>query len=152
MIMVLVFLPSDALSQCLLSYLSFSYLGHGVSLHGCYSKVQLLLFTLDVGYLLTTTATDLGCRVSPLGYLRLQRCIAATRCSSTAQPPLTAPAPRKTLYKCLFNSVKSGNYIILSEIYHCCEIYHCLGESQGRGSLVGCRLWGRTESDTTEAT
>ena len=27
-----------------------------------------------------------------------------------------------------------------------------LGESQGPGSLVGCRLWGRTESDTTEAT
>ena len=26
------------------------------------------------------------------------------------------------------------------------------GESQGWGSLVGCRLWGRTESDTTEAT
>ena len=25
-----------------------------------------------------------------------------------------------------------------------------LGESRGRGSLVGCRLWGRTESDTTE--
>ena len=27
-----------------------------------------------------------------------------------------------------------------------------LGESQGQGSLVGCRLWGRTELDTTEAT
>ena len=26
------------------------------------------------------------------------------------------------------------------------------GESQGWGSLVGCRLWGYTESDTTEAT
>ena len=26
------------------------------------------------------------------------------------------------------------------------------GESQGQGSLVGSRLWGRTESDTTEAT
>ena len=26
------------------------------------------------------------------------------------------------------------------------------GESQGRGSLVGCRLWGRAESDTTDAT
>ena len=26
------------------------------------------------------------------------------------------------------------------------------GESQGQGSLVGCQLWGRTESDTTEAT
>src|SRR5574340_1107784 len=24
------------------------------------------------------------------------------------------------------------------------------GESQGQGSLVGCRLWGRSESDTTE--
>ena len=26
------------------------------------------------------------------------------------------------------------------------------GESQGWGSLVGCRLWGCTESDTTEVT
>ena len=26
------------------------------------------------------------------------------------------------------------------------------GESHGRGSLVGCRLWGCTQSDTTEAT
>ena len=26
------------------------------------------------------------------------------------------------------------------------------GESQGQGSLAGCRLWGHTESDTTAAT
>ena len=26
------------------------------------------------------------------------------------------------------------------------------GESQGQQGLVGCRLWGRTESDMTEAT
>ena len=26
------------------------------------------------------------------------------------------------------------------------------GESQGRGSLVGCSQWGHTESDTTEVT
>ena len=26
------------------------------------------------------------------------------------------------------------------------------GESQGRGSLVGCHLWGHTESDKTEVT
>ena len=26
------------------------------------------------------------------------------------------------------------------------------GESQGQGSLMGCHLWGRTESDTTDAT
>ena len=26
------------------------------------------------------------------------------------------------------------------------------GESQGRGTLVGCRLWGRTELDMTDGT
>ena len=51
--MVSVCLPSDALLQHLLSYLDFSYLGRGISLHGCSSKAQLLLLTLDEGYLLT---------------------------------------------------------------------------------------------------
>ena len=46
--MVSVCLPSDALLQHLPSYLGFSYLGHGVSIHGCYCKVQPLLLTLDV--------------------------------------------------------------------------------------------------------
>ena len=32
------------------------------------------------------------------------------------------------------------------------QIVFLPGESQGRGSLVGCRLWGHTESDTTEVT
>ena len=32
------------------------------------------------------------------------------------------------------------------------HVVHLPGESQGRQSLVGCCLWGRTESDTTEAT
>ena len=41
-------LPSDAPAQSLPSYLSFTYLERGVSLHGCFSKVQLLLLTLDV--------------------------------------------------------------------------------------------------------
>ena len=50
--MVSVGLSSDALSQHLPSYLGFSYLGHGVSLHGCSSKAQPLLLTLDEGYLL----------------------------------------------------------------------------------------------------
>ena len=45
--MVSVCLPSDALLQHLLSYLGFSYLGRGVSLHSCSSKAQLLLLTLD---------------------------------------------------------------------------------------------------------
>ena len=30
--------------------------------------------------------------------------------------------------------------------------YSCLENPRDGGSLVGCRLWGRTESDTTEAT
>jgi len=45
-------LPSDALLQHLPSYLGFSYLGRGVSLHGCSSKAQPLILTLDKVYLL----------------------------------------------------------------------------------------------------
>ena len=60
-------LPSDALSQHLSSYLGFSYLGRGVSLHGYSSKAQLLLLTLDEGYLLTATPPDLERGVAPLG-------------------------------------------------------------------------------------
>ena len=67
MIVVSVCLPSDALSQCLPSYLGFSYLGRGVSLHGCSSKAQPLLLTLDEGYLLTATVPDLQRGIASLG-------------------------------------------------------------------------------------
>ena len=60
-------LPSDALLQHLPSYLGFSYLGRGVSLHGCSSKAQPLLLTLDEGYLLTAAPSDLECGIVPLG-------------------------------------------------------------------------------------
>ena len=60
-------LPSDALLQHLPSYLGFSYLGRGVYLHGCSSKVQPLLLTLDEGYLLTTALPDLQSGKAPLG-------------------------------------------------------------------------------------
>ena len=60
-------LPSDALSQHLLSHLGFSYLGRGVSLHGCSNKAQPLLLTLDRGYLLTAAPPDLERGVAPLG-------------------------------------------------------------------------------------
>ena len=66
MIMVSVCLPSDALLQHLPSYLGFSYLGHGVSLHGCSSKAQPLRLNLDEGYLLTAAPPDLECGVAPL--------------------------------------------------------------------------------------
>ena len=76
MSLVSVCLPSDALLQHLPSYLGFSYLGHGVSLHGCSSKAQLLLLTLDEGYLLTAAFPD------------LQRGIASLSPPAPAQPPL----------------------------------------------------------------
>ena len=65
--MVSVCLPSDALLQHLLSYLGFSYLGRGVSLHGCSSKAEPLLLTLDEEYLLTAAPPDLEGGIAPLG-------------------------------------------------------------------------------------
>ena len=68
MTVVSVCLPFDALSQCLPSYLGFSYLGCGVFLHSCSSKAQQpLLLTLDEGYLLTAAPPDLECGGAPLG-------------------------------------------------------------------------------------
>ena len=47
--------------------LGFLLLGRGVSLQGCSSKAQLLLLTLDEGYLPTTAPPDLQCGIAPLG-------------------------------------------------------------------------------------
>ena len=60
-------LSSDALLQYLPSYLGFSYLGRGVSLHGWSSKAQPLLLTLDEGYLLTAAVPYLQRGMAPLG-------------------------------------------------------------------------------------
>ena len=65
--MVSVCLPSDALLQHLPSYLGFSYLSRGVSLHGCSSKAQPLPLTLDEGCLLTAPLPDLQHGMAPLG-------------------------------------------------------------------------------------
>ena len=65
--MVSVHLLSDALLQHLLSYLGFSKLVLGVSLHSCSSKVQPLLLTLKEGYRLTAPPPDLERGVAPLG-------------------------------------------------------------------------------------
>ena len=78
--MVSVYLPSDALSQHLPSHLGFSYLGHGVCLQGCSSKVQPLFLTLDevalpdlergvapLGLPAPAQPLLLGCGVAPLG-------------------------------------------------------------------------------------
>ena len=95
-------LPSDALLQHLLSYLGFSYLGLGVSLHGCSSKAQLLLLTLDKGYLLPTALPDLQHGIAPLGpptpeqppLLRLVLPAAAPGLQLGVAPPGCRPWPR----------------------------------------------------------
>ena len=65
--MVSVCLPCDALLQHLPSYLGFSYLGRGVSLHGCSSKAQPMLLTLEEGYVLIATLPDLQRGIAHLG-------------------------------------------------------------------------------------
>ena len=77
-------------------------------------------------------------------------------------------------YSCLLNSMDGGTWQVavhgvakswtrLSDFTFTFTFMHwrrkwqptpvfLAGRSQGRGSLVCCRLWGHTESDTTEAT
>ena len=81
MSMVSVCLPSYALLQHLPSYLGFSYLGRGVSLHGCSSKAQPLFLTLEEGYILTAAVPDFQRGIAPLG------------------PPVPAQAPLLTAGK-----------------------------------------------------
>ena len=49
-----------------------------------------------------------------------------------------------------FSIVPGETLIVLDEIQSCPAALTSL--KYGRRNLVGCRLWGRTESDTTEAT
>ena len=94
MIMVLVCLPADAFSQHLLSHLGFSYLGRGISLHGCSRKAHLLLLTLD-----EVTPPDLEHVVAPL-------CRPASM-----QPPLlghvVAPLGHRPFTKKLYRQAKA---------------------------------------------
>ena len=92
--MVSVCLPTDALSQHLLSYLGFSYLGRGISLHGCSSKAQPLLLTLSEGYLLTVAPAD------------LERGVAALSPPVPRQPPLLGEKERYSHLNAEFQRIK----------------------------------------------
>ena len=89
--MVSVCLPSDALLQHLPSYLGFSYLGCGVLLHGCSSKAQPLLLTLDEGYLLTAAPSDFEHGIDPLGPLAPMQPLLL---EGGVSPPGRCPWPR----------------------------------------------------------
>ena len=91
--MVSVCLPSDVLLQHLPSYLGFSYLGCGVSLHSCSSKAQPLFLTLDEGYLLTAALPDLQRGIAPLGP------------PAPAQPPLLGRGITLPIKVCLVKAM-----------------------------------------------
>ena len=77
------------------------------------------------------------------------RCGKKTRPQPAAAPVNSAPVcSASPVDRTHFQSVASSRVT-----HHAfADMCHLPGESQGRGSLVGCRLWGRTESGTTEAT
>ena len=129
--MVSLCLPSDALLQHLPSYLGFSYLGHGVSLHSCSNKAQPLLLTLDEGYLLTAAPPDLergvvllsppapvqplllGHEVAPLG--RLPSKFGKLR-SGYRTGKVFIPIPKKG------NAKECSNYRTIALISHASEV------------------------------
>ena len=63
-----------------------------------------------------------------------------------SQPPELAVADKKALSMSVLSSL-----VATSLTWQPTPVF-LPGKSQGRQSLVGCRLWGCTESDTTEAT
>ena len=67
--MVLVCLPSDALSQHLLFYLGFPYLGWSISSRLLQQSAAAAPY-LDKGYLLTAAPPDLECVVAPIDYAK----------------------------------------------------------------------------------
>ena len=124
--MVSVCLPSDALLQHLLSYLGFSYLGRGVSLHGCSSKVQPFLLTLDKGYRLTAGLPDLQHGIAPLG------------------PPVP-PQPRLLgRLLCFFKHYYFFNNLIYLFYFGCARsslLGGLFSSCSDQGLLSSCRVW-----------
>ena len=113
--MVSVCLPSDAVLQHLQSYLGFSYLGRGVSLHGCSINVQLLLLTLDEGYLLTTALPDLQRGIAPLGPSAPTQPLLLGR---GVGPPGHCPWPRASGCSFLLPPLASGvGYMSKNELF-----------------------------------
>ena len=167
--MVSVCLPSDALSQHLPSYLGFSYLGLEVSPHSSSSKVQLLLLTLDKGYLLTADPPDLECEIAPLGPPApmqpplLGRCLMLLISLFYRRPTIKFREVRlaqdHTASENHINNVRPDLFDLNTHDISCSILrrrqWHPTpvllpGISHGRRSLVGCGPWGSEESDTTE--
>ena len=127
--MVSVCLPCDALLQHLPSYLGFSYLGRGVSLHGCSSKAQLLLLTLDEGYLLTAAPPDLERGIAPLSP------------PAPAQPPLLGCG--------VAQKTRQSNHTRTTALSNSMKLSHALGATQDGRVMVerSDRMWSTGEGN-----
>ena len=140
--MVSVCLPSDALLQHLPSYLGFSYLGRGVSLHSCSSKAQPMLLTLDEGYLLTAALPDLKRGIASLGPPVPAQ--PRHRVGPPGHHPCAVTGALKRRREMIFRELIKVKWrrqwqptpVLLPR------------KSHGRRSLVGCSPWGHEESDT----
>ena len=79
--------------------------------------------------------------------------VLAWRIPGTLEPGglLSVGSQSRTRLKRLSSSSSSSSLCLRRRQWQPTPVF-LPGESQGRGSLVGCRLWGCTELDTTEAT
>ena len=160
--MVSVCLPSVALSQYLLSYLGFSYLGHRVSLHGCSSKVQPLLLTLGEEYLLTRSSWPWH-GVAPLSPPVPAQPLLLGHwkdwCWSWNSNTLATSCEELTHWKRPWCWEELGAGEEGEREDEMAGWHHWLDGHEfewtpavgdGQGGLACCNSWGRKESDTTE--
>ena len=128
------------LLQHLPCYLGLSYLWHLVSLHGCSSKAQPLLLTLDEGYLLTAAPPDLECEVAPLGP------------PAPGQPPSTGDQWRNNSRKNEGMEPKQKEHPVVNRTGDgsrvlCCKEQYCIGTC-----TVRSMNWGKLEVVKQEMT
>ena len=146
--MVSVCLPSDALLQHLSSYLGFSYLRRRVSLHGCSSKVQPLLFTLAEEYLLTAAPPNLERGIAPLGPLAPAQ---PRLLGQGVAPPGRRPWPRAGVaplgYSCAVAAWHSRPPHLTSDTGNSSQppplghgVLSASAPDRGRGVALGCAL------------
>ena len=115
--------------------LNFSYLGCGVSLHCCSSKVQPLLLTLDVGYLLCCTA-EVSYSRSFSGDALTLTCIWALNAKSSISSSwedehfLLFSLWFPLLVNLLFNSLTHGSSWYQYQSTACKEMGHTAGSEQ----------------------
>ena len=142
--MISVCLPTDTLSQHPLPYWGFSYLGRGMSLLGhsllqrCtaapYCRINIQYLFLFLSYFMAPHSSTLAWKIP-----------------WTEEPGRLQSMGSLRVGHDWATSLSLFTYMHWRRKWQPTPVF-LSGESQGRGSLVGCSLWGRTELDRTEVT